>query len=113
MEAGSADYMVEVEKLKAAGCERIFSDSGDWIPVGIRTRNNARPPELAKLMRALQPGDVLTVPQLERLAPREGDRVDIFDELDLRRCEFVSLEGEIESLWWRDKAIIRRISPIS
>jgi len=110
MSGDSQDYAAQVERLKAAGCEQIFSDREDWGPVGSkatspevaemlkvlggRSMDRAMPPELAKLLKALQPGDVVTVTELDRLGPNEDDWVDIFDELDLRGCEFVSLDGE-------------------
>jgi hypothetical protein len=93
----SQDYAAQVERLKAAGCEQIFSDREDWGPVG----SEATSPELAKLLKALQPGDVVTVTELDRLGPDEDYWVDIFDKLDFRGCEFVSLDGE----WNLDRRI--------
>jgi DNA invertase Pin-like site-specific DNA recombinase len=57
----SQDYAAQVDALKAAGCERIFSEKASG------KSTNGRP-ELAKLMKALLPGDVVTVTKLDRVA---------------------------------------------
>jgi DNA invertase Pin-like site-specific DNA recombinase len=103
------DYAAQVELLKEAGCEQIFSDRGeDWVLVGMRRSiREARPPELVKLLKVLQPGDVVTVIELDRLGPSRDDRGEIFVELDLRGCEFVCLDGEVLS--WRLTAQIHRL----
>ena len=48
------DYAAQVEALKAAGCERIFNEKASG------KSTNGRP-ELANLMKALLPGDIVTV----------------------------------------------------
>ena len=44
------DYTAQVEALKAAGCERIFSEKAS-------AKNTDGRPEFAKLQRVLFPGD--------------------------------------------------------
>ena len=54
------DYQAQVEALKAAGCERIRARRR-------AARANGRP-ELAKLLKALLPGDAVVVTKLDRIA---------------------------------------------
>jgi DNA invertase Pin-like site-specific DNA recombinase len=78
------DYRAQVEALKAAGCERIFSEKASG-----KSTNGRR--EFDKLMRALLPGDVVTVVKLDRLARSSRDLHNIIGELQERGCGFVSL----------------------
>jgi DNA invertase Pin-like site-specific DNA recombinase len=48
--SNSQDYAAQVDALKAAGCERIFSEK-----VSGKSTNGRR--EFDKLMKALSPGD--------------------------------------------------------
>ena len=68
------DHAAQVEALKAAGCERIFSEKASG------KSTNGRP-EFAKLMRALKPGDVVTVVKLDSLARSSRDLQNILHEL--------------------------------
>ena len=78
------DYSAQVEALKAAGCERIFSEK--------RSGKSAKDrPEFSKLMRALVPGDTVVVSKLDRLARSSRDLHNILHELQERGCGFVSL----------------------
>ena len=54
------DYTAQVEALKAAGCEKIYSEKQSG------KSTNGRP-EFAKLMKALLPGDMVVVTKLDRL----------------------------------------------
>ena len=58
------DYQVQVEALKAAGCERIYSEKQSG-------KSRSARPEFAKLMKALLPGDTVVVTKLDRL-PRSS-----------------------------------------
>ena len=60
------DYTAQVEALKAAGCERIFSEKAS----GKSTEGR---PEFAKLLKALLPGDTVVVTKLDRLARSSRD----------------------------------------
>ena len=78
------DYSAQVDALKAAGCERIFSEK--------RSGKSAKDrPEFSKLMRALVPGDTVVVSKLDRLARSSRDLHNILHELQDRGCGFVSL----------------------
>ena len=79
------DYSAQVEALKAAGCERIYSEKASG------KSTNGRP-ELAKLLKALDPGDVMVVTKIDRVARSARDLLNIVaGELNDRGCGFVSL----------------------
>jgi DNA invertase Pin-like site-specific DNA recombinase len=78
------DYAAQVEALKAAGCERIFNEKASG------KSTNGRP-EFAKLMKALVPGDIVTVTKLDRVARSARDLLNIVHQLQEARCGFVSL----------------------
>ena len=78
------DYAAQVEALKAAGCERIYNEKASG------KSTNGRP-ELAKLMKALLPGDIVTVTKLDRVARSARDLLNIVHQLQERGCGFVSL----------------------
>jgi DNA invertase Pin-like site-specific DNA recombinase len=78
------DYAAQVEALKASGCERIYSEKASG------KSTNGRP-ELAKLMKALLPGDTVAVTKLDRIARSSRDLQNIIHELKERGCGFVSL----------------------
>ena len=60
------DYTAQVEALKAAGCEKIYSEKQS------RKSRDARP-EFGRLMKALLPGDTVVVTKLDRLARSSRD----------------------------------------
>ena len=58
--SSAQDYTAQVEALRAAGCDRIYSE----LQSG---KNRDGRPEFNKLMRALLPGDTVVVVKLDRL----------------------------------------------
>ena len=81
------DYSAQVDALKAAGCERIFSEKQSGKSAKDR-------PEFSKLMRALVPGDTVVVSKLDRLARSSRDLHNILHRASRGRgCGFVSLGG--------------------
>src|SRR6476661_8035559 len=54
------DETGQVRQLKAAGCEKVFREK--------ITSTTADRPQLAKLMKALAPGDVVITPAVDRLS---------------------------------------------
>jgi hypothetical protein len=78
------DYTAQVEALKAAGCERIFSEKAS-------AKNTDGRPEFLKLLKVLLPGDTVVVTQLDRLARSSRDLHNIVHELEGLSCAFVSL----------------------
>ena len=82
--SSTQDYQGQVDALKAAGCERIFSEK-----VSGKSTNGRR--EFDKLMKALLPGDIVVVSKLDRLARSSRDLHNILHELQAQSCGFVSL----------------------
>jgi DNA invertase Pin-like site-specific DNA recombinase len=80
----SQDYSAQVDALKAAGCERIFSEKRSGKTATDR-------PEFNKLMRTLVPGDIIVVCKLDRLARSSRDLHNILHEVQEQDCGFVSL----------------------
>jgi DNA invertase Pin-like site-specific DNA recombinase len=78
------DYAAQVEALKAAGCEKIYSEKQSG-----KSRDGR--PEFAKLMRALLPGDTVVVTKLDRLVRSSRDLHNILHELDGLSVGFQSL----------------------
>jgi DNA invertase Pin-like site-specific DNA recombinase len=78
------DYRSQVEALKAAGCKKIYSEKASG------KSTNGRP-ELAKVMKALQPGDAVVVTKLDRIARSSRDLHNILGQLKDLGCGCVSL----------------------
>jgi DNA invertase Pin-like site-specific DNA recombinase len=70
--------------LRSAGCERIFSEKASG-------KNSDGRPEFRRLMKALRPGDTVTVASLDRLARSGPDLLNIVHELQEAGCGFTSL----------------------
>ena len=78
------DHAAQIEALKAAGCEQIYSEK-----MSAKSTDGRR--EFEKLMKALTPGDTVVVTKLDRLARSSRDLHNIIHELDGLGCGFVSL----------------------
>ena len=78
------DYTLQVEALKAAGCESIFSEKASGKSVDGR-------PEFKRLLKALRPGDTVIVASLDRLARSSRDLLNIVHDLSEACCGFASL----------------------
>jgi DNA invertase Pin-like site-specific DNA recombinase len=78
------DYTNQVDALKAAGCETIFTEKVSGKSTNGRT-------EFKRLMRTLRPGDTLVVTKLDRLARSSRDLLNILHDLEEGSCGFVSL----------------------
>jgi DNA invertase Pin-like site-specific DNA recombinase len=80
----SQDYTGQIEALKGAGCERIFSEKASG-----KSTTGRR--EFDKLKRALLPGDTIVVTKLDRLARSSRDLHNILGDLASAGCGFTSL----------------------
>ena len=81
---GKQDFELQVEALKAAGCERIFAEKVSGKSTDVRR-------EFQRLMKALNPGDTVVVTKLDRLARSSRDLLNILGQLEEGSCGFVSL----------------------
>src|SRR6516164_8592206 len=72
-------------ELMAAGCAKVFKEKVS----GAKTDR----PELAKVIGRLEPGDVLVVTRLDRLARSTRDLLNVLDELGKRGGWFQEPQG--------------------
>lgn len=73
----------QLAELKAAGCEKVVSETGSGKSLAHR--------QLRKLLPRLQPGDTLIVTRLDRLARSSKDLLNILSDLSEREIGFRSL----------------------
>jgi DNA invertase Pin-like site-specific DNA recombinase len=78
------DLTGQVAELQAARCVKIYREKAS----GAKTDR----PELAKLLRALEPGDVLIVTRLDRLARSTRDLLNVLDAVAKAKAGFRSLK---------------------
>jgi DNA invertase Pin-like site-specific DNA recombinase len=78
------DLSLQLSELTAAGCAKVFKENAS----GARSDR----PELAKVISRLEPGDVLVVTRLDRLARSTRDLLNVLDELAKRGAGFRSLK---------------------
>ena len=77
------DLIAQDAELMAAGCAKVFKEKIS----GAKTDR----PELAKVIRRLEPGDVLMVTRLDRLARSTRDLLNILDKIAETGATFKSL----------------------
>ena len=82
--SNTQDHGAQVEALKAAGCEQIFSEKASG-------KSTSGRPEFARLMKALGHGDVLVVAKLDRLAQSSRDLHNVLHERQEIGCGLASL----------------------
>ena len=75
---------MQLAALEAAGCRQTFTDEGVSGAV-------AKRPALTRCLKALQPGDTLTVWKLDRLGRSMRDLLNVLHELQGRGVEFQSI----------------------
>lgn len=77
------DHKAQIEALKAAGCEKIYSEK--------KSAKNTDRPEFLRLMKALKPDDTVVVVRLDRLVRSSRDLANIMHDLTEMEVGFVSL----------------------
>ena len=77
------DLAAQLAELKAAGCTKVYSEKASGA------RNDRA--ELARLMRRLQPGDVVVVTRLDRLARSTRDLLNTLAAITGSKAGFRSL----------------------
>jgi DNA invertase Pin-like site-specific DNA recombinase len=77
------DLAGQVAELRAQGCAKVYREKVS----GAKTDR----PELAKLLRALEPGDALIITCLDRLARSTRDLLNVLDAVAKRGAGFRSL----------------------
>ena len=81
---------LQLTALKRAGCKTIFKD------VGLSGATTKRP-DLTRCLKALEPGDTLTVWKLDRLGRSLRDLITMLDDLRARGVKFRSLTEAIDT----------------
>ena len=81
---------LQLDALRAAGCEKVFEDAG-------ASGAQARRPGLDACLAALQPGDVLTVWRLDRLGRSMPHLVSVVADLGKRGIGFQSLTEAMDT----------------
>ena len=79
------DFNGQIDKLKTAGCDKIFSEK-----VSAKSTNGRH--ALQKALDALKPGDTLIVVRLDRLARSIRDLLGLLDEIKAAGAHIKALE---------------------
>jgi DNA invertase Pin-like site-specific DNA recombinase len=80
----------QIERLKAAGCERVWADEGV-------TGKAASRPEWDKLLGQLRKGDVLVITKLDRIGRSLINLIDVVNLLGSRGVDLVVLDQGIDT----------------
>ena len=83
--SGDQDFDGQVERLKAASCERIFSEKASG-----KSTNGRH--QLARAVQALRPGDTLVTVKLDRLARSIRDLLHLLDQVKDAGARFRALD---------------------
>ncbi|WP_315775113.1 MULTISPECIES: recombinase family protein [unclassified Bradyrhizobium] len=78
------DYTGQVEKLRATGCGRVYSEKASGKSTDSRS-------QFKRMMNDLLPGDTVVVAKLDRLARSTRDLANILHDLDQLGCGLTSL----------------------
>ena len=78
------DVAAQVAELMTAGCAKVYREKAS----GAKTDR----PELGKIIGRLEPGDVLMVTRLDRLARSTRDLLNVIEEVSKRSAGFRSLK---------------------
>jgi DNA invertase Pin-like site-specific DNA recombinase len=79
------DFDSQIERLKAAGCGRVFAEKASG-----KSTNGRH--ELGKALKALQPGDTLVTVKLDRLARSIRDLLRLLDDVKAAGARFKALD---------------------
>jgi DNA invertase Pin-like site-specific DNA recombinase len=80
----------QVQSLRAEGAGRVYSEK-------VSASGVVKRPELTKLMSKLQPGDVVVVTKLDRLARSTRDLLNLLDEIAAKGASFRSMDGAVNT----------------
>lgn len=78
------DVAAQVAELRTAGCAKVYREKASGT--------KADRPELRKTINRLEPGDVLMVTRLDRLARSTRDLLNVIEEVSKRGAGFRSLK---------------------
>lgn len=95
----SQDYETQVERLKQAGCEKVFAEKKTGTKKDGRTA-------LAECLDFLREGDTLIITKIDRLARSARDLHNIVHELDENGIGLKALDQNIDTSTPTGKAFI-------
>lgn len=94
---------LQLDALKKAGCEKIFTDKG-------LSGATIQRPALARCLNALEQGDTLTVWKLDRLGRSVRDLLNILHNLQRRDIQFESLTDAISTETPTGRAMLHMVA---
>jgi DNA invertase Pin-like site-specific DNA recombinase len=94
---------LQLDALKKAGCEKIFTDKG-------LSGATIQRPALARCLKALEHGDTLTVWKLDRLGRSVRDLLNILHDLQKRGIQFESLTDAISTETPTGRAMLHMVA---
>ena len=80
---------VQIQKLKAAGCDEIFMEKASGA------KNDRR--ELMRMQDKLRRGDIVCVVRLDRLGRRMMKLIELINDFKEKGIDFVSLENSLDT----------------
>jgi DNA invertase Pin-like site-specific DNA recombinase len=83
--AADQDFEAQVERLKAAGCSKVFAEKASG-----KSTNGRH--QLDRALKALQPGDTLVTVKLDRLARSIRDLLRLLDDVKATGARFKALD---------------------
>jgi len=86
---GSQSFDLQTDALKAAGCERIFTDCASGV--------KAQRPGLDEALDFLRKGDVLVVWQMDRLGRSVHNMLELITLFKQREIAFISLRENFDT----------------
>lgn len=96
----------QIDELKAAGAERIYSEIGSG-------KKGAARPQWEELLRSLRPGDILVVTELSRLGRSTSQLSSLADELAAGRVDLRILNLGIDTSTSHGRLIYTIISGVA
>ena len=96
----------QADRLKAAGCERVYVDHGV-------SGSLARRPEWDRCRDALREGDVLVIVRLDRVGRSVRNLIDVVNELGERGVDLVALDQQVDTTSPTGKLVFHVLSAIS
>jgi DNA invertase Pin-like site-specific DNA recombinase len=94
---------LQLDALKKAGCEKIFTDKG-------LSGATIQRPALARCLNTLEHGDTLTVWKLDRLGRSVRDLLNILHDLQKRGIQFESLTDAISTETPTGRAMLHMVA---
>jgi DNA invertase Pin-like site-specific DNA recombinase len=96
---------IQIDALESAGCDKIYTEKASG-------KRNDRP-ELAKVLEHLREGDTLVVYKLDRLGRSTFKLLELTDDFEKRRIQFVSIKDNIDTSTAIGKAMFRMLAVLA